>query len=105
MGISTISGYRGASLFEAVGLNQDVRELSFCNMPARINGTGFDDIQQDLLQRFQKAWLKRKPLAQGGLLKYVHGSEYHAYNPDVVVALQEAANTGDEGAYKIYASM
>jgi glutamate synthase (NADPH/NADH) large chain len=103
MGISTISGYRGASLFEAVGLNQDVRELSFCNMPARINGTGFDDIQQDLLQRFQKAWLKRKPLAQGGLLKYVHGSEYHAYNPDVVVALQEAANTGDEGAYKVYA--
>ena len=63
MGISTISGYRGASLFEAVGLNEDVRELSFCNMPARINGTGFDDIQQDLLQRFQKAWLKRKPLA------------------------------------------
>ncbi|MFP3355428.1 hypothetical protein R0K04_29210, partial [Pseudoalteromonas sp. SIMBA_153] len=79
---------------EAVGLNEDVRRLCFENVPARIDGTGFDDIQQDLQQSFHRAWLTRKKLAQGGLLKYVHGGEYHAYNPDVVTSLQRAVATG-----------
>lgn len=60
MGIATVAGYRGSSLFEAVGLNEDVRRLCFENVPARIDGTGFDDIQQDLQQSFHRAQLTRK---------------------------------------------
>ncbi|AAV81915.1 glutamate synthase large subunit [Idiomarina loihiensis] len=103
MGIATVAGYRGSSLFEAVGLNEDVRRLCFENVPARIDGTGFDDIQQDLQQSFHRAWLTRKKLAQGGLLKYVHGGEYHAYNPDVVTSLQRAVATGEQRDYDVYA--
>ena len=45
-------------------------------------------LQQELLAR--DAWIPRKGISQGGLVKYVHGKEYHAYNPDVVKTLQEA---------------
>ncbi|XNM79589.1 hypothetical protein ACLK1U_18155 [Escherichia coli] len=51
---------------------------------SRIGGASFEDFQQDLLNLSKRAWLARKPISQGGLLKYVHGGEYHAYNPDVV---------------------
>ncbi|MFP2048956.1 hypothetical protein ACLEBP_12410 [Escherichia coli] len=41
-------------------------------------GASFEDFQQDLLNLSKRAWLARKPISQGGLLKYVHGGEYHA---------------------------
>lgn len=51
----------------------------------------------------RRAWLKRKSIEHGGLLKYVHGGEYHAYNPDVVSTLQSAVRSGDAMDYKTYA--
>ncbi|KXS35296.1 MAG: glutamate synthase subunit alpha [Idiomarina sp. T82-3] len=102
MGIASIAGYRGSSLFEAVGLNQDVLDACFANAPARINGSGFEDIQTDLQRTAQHAWLHRKPLSHGGLLKYVHGGEYHAYNPDVVTSLQAAVKSGKREDYAVY---
>ncbi|HBD3049877.1 TPA: hypothetical protein KIP32_005301, partial [Escherichia coli] len=77
MGISTIASYRCSKLFEAVGLHRDVSDLCFQGVVSRIGGASFDDFQQDLLNLSKRAWLARKPLAQGGLLKYVHGGEYH----------------------------
>jgi glutamate synthase (NADPH/NADH) large chain len=71
---------------------------------SRIGGAGFDDFQQDLLNLSKRAWLARKPLDQGGLLKYVHGGEYHAYNPDVVRTLQQAVQSGEYSDYQQYAS-
>ncbi|MFP1455687.1 hypothetical protein ACLB1O_27555 [Escherichia coli] len=56
-----------------------------------------EDFQQDLLNLSKRAWLARKPISQGGLLKYVHGGEYHAYNPDVVRTLQQAVQSGECG--------
>ena len=50
-----------------------------------------------------KARSRRKTLDQGGLLKYVHGGEYHAFNPDVVMTLQQAVATGDYADYQRYA--
>ncbi len=84
MGISTIASYRCSQLFEAIGLHDDVVELCFHGVASRIQGASFEDFQQDLFNLSRKAWLKRKPLEHGGLLKYVHDGEYHAYNPDVV---------------------
>ncbi|TDP31254.1 glutamate synthase (NADPH) large subunit [Idiomarina aquatica] len=105
MGISTIAGYRGASLFEVVGLDETIRKQCFVNAPARIGGATFNDIQQDLLRVFKSAWLHRKPLSQGGLLKYVHGGEYHAYNPDVVMSLQKAVASASQQDYDTYAKL
>ncbi|GLT18499.1 glutamate synthase large subunit [Vibrio zhanjiangensis] len=99
MGISTIASYRCSQLFEAVGLNCEVVDLCFHGVSTRIQGASFEDFQQDLFNLSQKAWAKRKAIDHGGLLKYVHGGEYHAYNPDVVGTLQQAVRSGDATDY------
>ncbi|WP_213990954.1 glutamate synthase large subunit [Sodalis sp. dw_96] len=105
MGISTVASYRCSKLFEAVGLHREVTDLCFQGVVSRIGGAGFSDFEQDLLNLSKRAWLKRKPLDQGGLLKYVHGGEYHAYNPDVVKALQKAVRSGQYSEYQEYAKL
>lgn len=99
MGISTVASYRCSQLFEAVGLNKELTSLCFKGVVSRIQGANFSDFQQDLFNLSRKAWAKRKPLEHGGLLKYVHGGEYHAYNPDVVQTLQKAVKSGDTNDY------
>ncbi|OBS92871.1 glutamate synthase large subunit [Vibrio cyclitrophicus] len=103
MGISTIASYRCSQLFEAVGLHTDVVDLCFRGVTTRIQGASFSDFQQDIYNLSRKAWTKRKPLEHGGLLKYVHGGEYHAYNPDVVSTLQTAVKTGETSDYQSFA--
>ncbi|ATJ84148.1 glutamate synthase large subunit [Halomonas beimenensis] len=105
MGISTLASYRGSQLFEAVGLSSEVMELCFAGMASRIEGTGFAELQlqQELLAK--AAWTPRKSISHGGLMKYVHGHEYHAYNPDVVKALQEAVQEGDYAKWKKFAAL
>ncbi|MBU2896302.1 glutamate synthase large subunit [Vibrio hepatarius] len=103
MGISTVASYRCSQLFEAVGLNRDIVDLCFHGVTTRIQGANFEDFQQDLFNLSQKAWAKRKAIDHGGLLKYVHGGEYHAYNPDVVSTLQQAVKSGELLDYKNFA--
>ncbi|VAW97625.1 Glutamate synthase [NADPH] large chain [hydrothermal vent metagenome] len=105
MGISTIASYRGAQLFESVGLHQDVVDLCFANTTNRVSGIHFSDFEEDQRKLVKLAWNKRKNISQGGLLKYIHGGEEHAYNPDVVNALQEAVKTGDYSKHKIYSEL
>ncbi|MGL4959297.1 MAG: glutamate synthase large subunit [Plesiomonas sp.] len=105
MGISTIASYRCSKLFEAVGIASEVVDLCFHGVPSRIEGADFSDFQQDLSNLARRAWLKRKPLEQGGQLKYVHNSEYHAYNPDVVQTLQQAVHSGKFSDYQRYADL
>lgn len=104
MGISTVTSYRGAQLFEIVGLHDSVVEKCFPGTTSRIQGLNFDDIESDQKQLAKNAWIKRKQVAQGGLYKYIHGGEYHTYNPDVVQQLQRAVETGDFNDYKVYAN-
>ena len=103
MGISAVNSYRGAQLFEAVGLDKEIVEVCFTGVASRISGAGFDELERDLWQVASKARSRRKTLDQGGLLKYVHGGEYHAFNPDVVMTLQQAVATGDYADYQRYA--
>ncbi|RUO30296.1 glutamate synthase large subunit [Aliidiomarina soli] len=102
MGISTVSSYRSAGLFEVVGVSRAIYERCFPTCTLRLAGAGWTDFEQDLQRLHKEAWLARKPVPHGGLLKYVHGGEYHAYNPDVVTSLQQAVETRDEQAYKAY---
>ncbi|RZV36667.1 MAG: glutamate synthase large subunit [Chromatiales bacterium] len=105
MGISSISSYRGAQLFEIVGLADDVVERCFRGTTSRIQGTNFDDLLYDQKQLAEAAWEPRELIEQGGLYKYVHGGEYHCYNPDVVATLQAAVRSGDFGRYLEYAKL
>ncbi len=105
MGISTIASYRGAQLFEIVGLHDEVVNLCFRDTTSRIQGIGFAELEDDQRQLVREAWNRRKPLRQGGLLKFVYGGEFHAYNPDVIRALHDAVESGDYDKYKEYSSL
>ena len=105
MGISTIASYRGSQLFESVGLHQDVVDLCFKNTTNRVSGIHFTDFEDDQRKLAKLAWNKRKSVDQGGLLKFIHGGEEHAYNPDVVHALQAAVKSGDYSKHKEYSRL
>ncbi|SHH93562.1 glutamate synthase large subunit [Ferrimonas marina] len=102
MGISTIASYRCSRLFEAVGLSDEVIALCFNGVASRIQGADFVDIEADQARLHQAAFRRHQPLAHGGLLKFVHGGEYHCFNPDVVQQLQQAVNHGDAEAWARY---
>lgn len=103
MGISTIASYRGSQLFEIIGLADEVVELCFKGTTSRLKGAGFEELQAEQAVLAREAWNKRKLPRQGGLLKFIYGGEYHAYNPDVVQTLQRAVQTGDYAVWKQYA--
>ena len=104
MGIATIASYRCSQLFEAVGIASTVH--CFKGMISRIEGAGYEDFQQDQELLARLAWKQpHKPLPRGGLFKYVHGGEYHAYNPDVVQALQKSVRSGNFADYTIYSGL
>ena len=105
MGISAVSSYRGAQLFEAVGLAPEVVNSAFRGVSSRIGGSDFYELEEDQKALARKAWTQRKGLDQGGLLKYVHGQEYHAFNPDVVMTLQQAVASGDYAVYQRYSAL
>jgi glutamate synthase (NADPH) large chain len=105
MGISTVASYRGAQLFEAVGLADEVVDLCFRGVASRIQGARFSDLQAEQALLAKEAWNPRKSIQQGGLLKFVFGGEYHAYNPDVVRALQDAVQGDSYDKYLEYAAL
>jgi glutamate synthase (NADPH/NADH) large chain len=105
MGISTVSSYRGAQLFEIVGLSSEVVDLCFRHTVSRIEGADFGDLEDDKKYMALRAWNPRSTTEQGGLYKYVHGGEYHMYNPDVIGALQAAVVSGDYQLYQLYAQL
>ena len=105
MGISTISSYRGAQLFEIVGLSEQVTALCFPDADSKIGGATFIHLQHDIEQLVRDAWLPRKKISQGGLLKYIHGGEYHMINPDVVRTVQDAVRSGDFEDYRKFSQI
>ncbi|MEM7358126.1 MAG: glutamate synthase large subunit [Pseudomonadota bacterium] len=103
MGISTIHSYRGAQLFEAIGLAEEVIEQCFAGTTSRIQGAGFAELENDQRILQAQAWDAQASIDQGGLLKFIHGGEYHAYNPDVVKTMHAAVESGDYDLYREYA--
>jgi glutamate synthase (NADPH/NADH) large chain len=96
MGISTISSYRGSQLFEIVGLDIDVVDLCFTNTTSRVRGRSLKDLDVELRALDDYARSNLTDMNVGGLLKYIHGGEYHTYNPEIVKKLQEAVTSGSE---------
>ncbi|AZQ09537.1 glutamate synthase large subunit [Shewanella khirikhana] len=105
MGISTVASYRCSQQFEAIGLARDVIELCFKGVVSRIEGVSFDHLARDQKQLHLAAFRPHVALPQGGLLKYVEGGEYHAFNPDVVNTLQASLHGRDYDKYKEFARL
>ena len=94
MGISTASGYRGAQIFEIIGLNQEVVDRAFAGTISRVGGLGFAELERDLLARHAEAYgAPMKRLPDHGLIKYKRDGESHAYAPPIVKAIQQASQS------------
>ncbi len=107
MGISTLSGYRGAQIFEAIGIDQDVIDRYFTDTPSRVRGIGLKEIAKDVLARHEEAFeadLSGR-LPDYGFYRFRRQGEYHGFNPKNVRTLQKAAQTGDYETYKQYSEM
>ena len=103
MGISTIGSYRGARLFEIVGLDREVVDLCFAGTPSRIGGADFGALQSDAQKLATRAWDNNVLPDFGGLLQYSPDGEYHQFNPDVVQALLRVTQSGDPADWTRYA--
>jgi len=95
MGISTLSSYRGAQVFEAVGLSQEVVDTCFAGTDSRVGGAGFEEIARDVLAFHREAFGDGvTPLQDLGYYRYRHGGEDHAFKPSVFKALHKAVRGG-----------
>lgn len=107
MGVSTIRSYRGAQIFEAVGLNSAFVDKYFTGTSSRIEGVGIETIGREALKRHAAAFEPnpiRPPLASGGTLHYRRFSERHLYTPESVVLLQRATQNESYELYRQYAA-
>ena len=110
MGISTIQSYRGAQIFEAVGLSQELVDRYFTWTPSRVGGIGLDIIEEEARRRHSGAYPERDVAANleletGGVYQWRLDGEYHMYNPDSITKLQEAARNNSYQTYKEFAAL
>ncbi|MHC5215917.1 glutamate synthase large subunit [Enterococcus sp. LJL128] len=106
MGISTVSGYHGAQLFEAVGLSEDVINQFFTGTVTRIGGLSLNQIEKEYLARHEAAYGEKEQdfLPSGGSFQYKADGEHHLFNPQTIYNFQQAVRLGDYSLYKKYAA-
>ncbi len=103
MGISTAGGYRGAQIFEAIGLDRRLVERHFTGTPSRLGGLGLAEIGADVLRRHHEAYAEpAAKLPDFGLIRFRKDGEPHAFSPTTVKALQKAVESGDPVDYEAY---
>lgn len=110
MGISTIKSYRGAQMFEAVGLSRDFVDVYFSDTPSRIGGVDVHTIAIEAEMRHGRAFPPQDApvdpeLDPGGLYQWRRRGEKHAFRPEMIAKLQKAVRTNDYAAFKRYAQL
>jgi glutamate synthase domain-containing protein 2/glutamate synthase domain-containing protein 1/glutamate synthase domain-containing protein 3 len=109
MGISTVASYRGAQIFEAVGLNHSVIDKYFTWTASRVEGIGLDVIVQEVKMRHDNAFAPRdsdnSALDPGGLYQWRADGERHLFNPQTIHLLQQATRLGDFGVFQKYSAL
>ncbi len=108
MGISTVQSYRGAQIFEAIGLDDDLVERYFTRTPSRIQGIGLDIVEEETLQRHRSAFDDpfvpgMQELDMGGQYQWRRHGEFHQWNPEAIAKLQYATRSNDPRAYREFA--
>jgi glutamate synthase (ferredoxin) len=106
MGISTLQGYCGAQIFEAVGLDKTFVDQYFTWTASRIGGIGVDVVADEVRRRHARAFPSRgggsPDLENGGEYQWRRDGEYHLFNPDTVFKLQHATRSGQYEVFKEY---
>ena len=109
MGISTFKSYRGAQIFEAVGIKKSVIDEFFTWTDSRVEGIGLDIIAEEARRRhvaaFPRFGSSGAALNTGGEYQWRRNGEYHLFNPRTVHLLQKAARTNDFETYEQYAEL
>ncbi len=111
MGISTLQSYKGAQIFEAIGLNAEVISRSFAGTSSKIDGVGFDVLAQEALRRHEIGFPARAEsralpvLPNGGQYSWRKDGETHLFSPEVISSLQQATGSeaGSHNAREAYA--
>jgi glutamate synthase (ferredoxin) len=109
MGISTIQSYRGAQIFEAVGLKQTVIDKYFTWTPSRVEGVGLDVIAREVMMRHNYAFPDRQvnghTLDVGGQYQWRAEGEVHLFSPQTIHKLQQAVRTSNFKVFKEYSAL
>ncbi len=109
MGISTIQSYRGAQIFEAIGLEAGFVEKYFDKTASRIGGVGLLEIAEETLYHHRRAYNPREVgpglLEEGGQYQWRRDGEFHLFNPETVFRLQHATRSGRYEVFKQYTRM
>jgi glutamate synthase (ferredoxin) len=109
MGISTIQSYRGAQIFEAIGLDHNVIDSYFTGTVSRIEGVGLDVLAEEALARHRQAFPERSvngvALDAGGQYQWRSDGEFHLFNPQTIHKLQLACRTGSYKVFKEYSEL
>jgi glutamate synthase (NADPH/NADH) large chain len=110
MGISTLASYKGAQVFEAVGLNSDVIEQCFAGTISQIEGVGFDVLAIEASRRHELGYPTRETvrlpvLPNDGQIHWRSGGEQHINNPEMIMHLQAASRTNSRVAYEQFAEL
>jgi glutamate synthase (ferredoxin) len=109
MGISTIQSYRGAQIFEAIGLDHNVIDNYFTGTVSRIEGVGLDVLTEEALARHRQAFPERQvdgvALDTGGQYQWRSDGEFHLFNPQTIHKLQLACRLGSYEQFKEYTAL
>ncbi len=109
MGISTVASYRGAQIFETIGLGTELVNKFFCGTSSRCEGSDIDQVAEEALIRHRAAFPDRhidaedRALDSGGVYQWRSDGEFHLFNPETIHLLQKAVRTGSYEVYKAYA--
>jgi glutamate synthase domain-containing protein 2/glutamate synthase domain-containing protein 1/glutamate synthase domain-containing protein 3 len=109
MGISTIQSYRGAQIFEAIGLNSELVDRYFTGTPSRIEGVGLNHLAQEALALHRRGFPEDRghsPLLDvGGQYQWRREGEFHLFNPETVAKLQQATRQASYTTFKEYSAL
>lgn len=105
MGISTLQSYKGAQIFEAVGISSPVIARCFVGTPSRVNGVGFEVLAEESLRRHERGFPSRQveyiPLLENpGDVQWRFKGDKHMWNPKTITALQEATRSGAQADFR-----
>jgi glutamate synthase (ferredoxin) len=104
MGISLLSSYQGAQIFEAIGIGRDLLDLGFSGTISRVGGLSVEELAGEVLSFHSKAFpeLTTKKLENYGFVQYRPGGEYHMNSPEMVKALHKALDGKKYDHYEVY---